>query len=147
MEDSVFFYFNCNPKAKHTTDCVIRAVCAAVEKPWMEVFRALTDYTVQSGYMFNDERNYGNYLRDCGWEKQPQPKDRNGKRIKVKTFLQTFTGTAVINAGKAHVSYVSDGFVWDIWNCENEIIGNYWIKASGQTACAPSDSACRSEKE
>ena len=128
MEDTSFMYFNCNPKAKHTTDCVIRAISTATNKQWTDVFKELSEYTAKYGYMFNDTKNYGKYLKDFGWEKQPQPKKMNGKKMTVKEFLHDFNGTAIIHVGRGHVSCVSDGFVWDIWNCENEIIGNYWIK-------------------
>ena len=74
MEDTSFMYFNCNPKAKHTTDCVIRAICTVTNKQWTDVFKELSEYTAKYGYMFNDAKNYGKYLKDFGWEKQPQPK-------------------------------------------------------------------------
>ena len=42
-------------------------------------------------------------------------------------FCKKFDGCAVCNCGKGHVTYVAENGVWDIWNCENEIVGIYWV--------------------
>ena len=59
--------------------------------------------------------------------KQKQPIYSNKKKMKVKDFVKQFNGRAIIHVGKTHVSYVDDGKLWDIWNCEDEIIGVYEI--------------------
>lgn len=124
---SVFCYYNCNPHHKHTDDCVVRAIAAGTGDSWDKVLKDLTDCMLKEGYMFNTPELYGKYLKDNGWVKQKQPVKSNGKKVRIKEFLKTFKGEAIIHAGAGHVSYVSEGKVWDIWNCEDEIIGNYWI--------------------
>ena len=65
-------------------------------------------------------------MKKVGWIKQKQPIYPNKKKMKVGDFVKQFKGRAVIHVGKTHVSYVEDGRLWDIWNCEDEIIGVYW---------------------
>ena len=44
----------------------------------------------------------------------------------VKDFVKQFKGRAIIHVGKSHVSYIDEGKLWDIWNCEEEVVGVYW---------------------
>lgn len=124
---SKFRYYNCNPHHKHTDDCVIRAISAATGDSWEKVLKDLTHYTIKYGYMINTPELYGKYLKDTGWVKQKQPVKSNGKKIHINEFLEQFTDGAIAHAGCGHVTYLMEGMVYDIWNCENEIIGNYWV--------------------
>lgn len=127
MQNSVFRYYNCNPKQKRTDDCVIRAISEATGESWEKTLRDLTEYMVETGDMLNTPELYGKYLSDKGWVEQQQPMCANHKKMKIKDFVKQFNGRAVIHVGDTHVSYVSDGKLWDIWNCENEVMGVYWI--------------------
>lgn len=126
LESTVFRYYNNNPHHKQTEDCVIRAIAAGTGKSWEEVTRELTEYMIETGYMINTPELYGKYLQNIGWIKQKQPSHPNKKKMRVKDFVKQFDGNAVINVGRNHVSYVADGRLWDIWNCEDEIVGVYW---------------------
>lgn len=123
---SVFRYYNCNPHHKRTDDCVVRAISAGTGDSWEKVLKDLIDYMLEDGAMFNTPELYGKYLKDHGWVKQKQPVKSNGKKVRIKEFLKTFKGEAIIHAGAGHVSYLAEGRVWDTWNCEDEIVGNYW---------------------
>lgn len=126
LQSTVFRYYNNNPHHKRTEDCVIRAIAAGTGESWEEVARKLTEYMIETGYMINTPELYGQYLKKIGWIQQKQPIHPNKTKMKVKDFVKQFQGRAVIHVGKAHVSYVDDGKLWDIWNCEDEIIGVYW---------------------
>jgi hypothetical protein len=128
LEVTTFRYYNCNPHHKHTDDCVIRAIATGTQKSWQEVLRDLTEYSINTGFIYNTPELYSQYLSDLGWVKQKQPKQTNGKMVRVKDFIKNFKGYAIIHAGKGHVSFVSDGKVYDIWNCEDEVVGSYWIQ-------------------
>lgn len=128
---TVFNYYNCNPHHKHTNDCVIRAISAGTGDSWEEVLEQLTEYMVKTGDMINTPELYGKYLADIGWIKQKQPIKPDGKKIRIKEFVQTFKGCAIVHAGRGHISYVAEGKLWDIWNCEDEVVGNYWTFDEG----------------
>lgn len=126
IKNSAFRYYNNNPHHKQTEDCVIRAIAAGTGSSWEETARNLTEYMIKTGDMINTPELYGKYLKSIGWVKQKQPVYPNKKKMRVKDFVKQFDGDAVIHVGNNHVSYVSGGKIWDIWNCENEIIGVYW---------------------
>jgi hypothetical protein len=126
LASTTFRYHNCNPKQKCTEDCVIRAISSATGDSWEYVARQLVEYMVQTGEVYNTPKLYGKYLKDVGWVKQKQPVNSDGSKMKIKDFLKTFKGQAIVHAGRGHVTYIAEGHLWDIWNCENEIIGNYW---------------------
>ena len=126
LESTVFRYYNNNPHHRQTEDCVIRAIAAGTGDSWEDVARKLTDLMIETGYMINTPELYSKYLKNIGWVKQKQPVHTDKKKMKVKDFIKQFEDKAIIHVGKAHVSYVEDGRLWDIWNCEDEMMGVYW---------------------
>lgn len=130
IETSVFCYYNNNPHFKRTEDCVIRAIAAGTGDSWEETLKNLTKHMLKTGYMLSTPELYGDYLQKIGWVQKKQPKYKNHKAMKIKDFTQTFDGHAIIHVGDYHVSYIADGKLWDIWNCEDEIIGEYWVPKS-----------------
>ena len=130
IETSVFRYYNNNPHFKRTEDCVIRAIAAGTGDSWEETLKNLTKHMLKTGYMLSTPELYGDYLQKIGWVQKKQPKYKNHKVMKIKDFARTFDGHAIIHVGDDHVSYIADGRLWDIWNCENEIIGEYWVPRS-----------------
>lgn len=125
--NKVFSYYNCNPHHKRTDDCVIRAIAAGTGDSWEKVLKDLTDYMIKYGYMLNTPDLYGKYLKDNGWVKQSQPVKANGSKIRIKEFLKKFKGCAIVHSGAGHITYVSEGKVYDIWDTSEQIVGNYWI--------------------
>lgn len=121
-------FVNANPKHKFTDDCVIRALCIAMDTPWEKVLRDLTEYSVKYGEIMFVANIYGRYLEDNGWIKHKQPVHEDGTKIKISEFLDNFKGIAVANAGKEHVTLLLAGYVWDLGDCSDRIIGNYWTK-------------------
>ena len=126
LKASPFRYYNNNPHHKRTEDCVIRAIAAGTGNTWEETLRHLTEYMIKTGDMINTPELYGEYLKSIGWVKQKQPIYPDKKKMRLGDFARHFQGKAVVNVGRTHVSYVTEGKIWDIWNCENEIVGAYW---------------------
>lgn len=129
-ETSIFRYYNNNPHSRRTEDCVIRAVAAGTGDSWEETLKNLTAHMIKTGYMLSTPELYGDYLKHIGWIKMEKPCCVNNKEIKIKNFVKKFKGHAIIHVGDDHVSYIADGKLWDIWNCEEEVIGEYWIPES-----------------
>jgi hypothetical protein len=123
---SIFRYYNNNPHSRRTEDCVIRAIAAGTDESWEVTLKKLTKHMIKTGYMLSTPELYGDYLETIGWEHKKQPLYKNNKPMKIKDFVKKFEGIAVIHVGDDHVSFVSDSKLWDIWNCEDEIIGEYW---------------------
>lgn len=127
VNTDVFRYYNCNPYHQRTDDCVIRAIAAGNGYSWERVLKDLTEYMLKDGHMLNTPELYSKYLEDNGWIKQKQPTTKDGKKVRFKEFVKTFKGCAIAHCGAGHVTYVSEGYVYDIWDPSDEVVGVYWI--------------------
>ena len=119
-------FFNINPDKNKIGDCVIRAVAKATGKEWEEVYKDLCAIGLEQHRMPNDKEVYTAYLTKMGWKKMPMP--RNGrKRMTIKQFSQEQKGVYIISIAR-HLTVIDNGTLYDIWNCENRCMGNYWEK-------------------
>lgn len=123
-----FHFYNANPKNRRTSDCVVRAIALATGKTWDEVLTGLTETALKHKQMVNDPACFGKYLESLGWIKQRQPRKPDGKKYTGKEFYKVTKATVVANIGGGHTVCFKDGKAWDIWNCTDGSIGNYWVK-------------------
>lgn len=142
-ETATFHYYNANPKNKLTGDCVIRALCVALNEPYEKVYGDLFEFSLKCGYMLNSVECYDKYLKSKGWIKHKQPRKEDNTKFTGAEFCKeigcdiAFLGKSVIaNIGGHHVVCIKEtpepfGFhkVWDTWNSTYGCIGNYWTKA------------------
>ena len=127
-DTKTFKFFNANPKGKYTGDCVVRAICTALDKPYEEVYRELLELCLETGYSIASRENYAKYLELQGWRKQKQPRKSNNKKYTGQEFCKCFKGTCVAHLGGNHVVCIKDGKVHDTWDSTDGCIGNYWTK-------------------
>lgn len=132
---STFRYYNANPKGKITGDCVVRAICTAMERPYNEVYRELFEFSIECGLMLNDTKCYEKYLESKGWYKQKQPRKYNGTKYTGKEFCKMakeftldYPERIIAHIGGHHIVAIVDGRVWDIWDSTDGCIGNYWTE-------------------
>ena len=59
---TTFRYYNANPRNKHTTDCVVRAICTALDQPYNKTIKELSELWIETGYQMSDVKCYGKYL-------------------------------------------------------------------------------------
>lgn len=140
-ETTTFHYHNANPKNKITADCVIRALCTAMNEPYETVYRELYELSLKCGYMLNEKHCYHTYLKSKGWIKHSQPRKADNTKYTGKEFCNElncdimFVGKSVIaNIGSHHIVCIKEDNlhglhkVHDIWDCTDGCIGNYWVK-------------------
>ena len=122
-----FVYYNRNPrKLKHACDCVTRAISAATALSWEDTMRSLVEHSIEIKYAFNAKEAYSSWLEENGWTKHKQPRKPNGRKYRLHEFLnETTTGMFLVNT-RGHLTFVEDGYVYDTFNCLNEVVGNYW---------------------
>lgn len=130
-----FTYYNANPKRRNTGDCVIRALCVALEKPYEEVVIDLAKLQAKDCYDTGDPKLYGKYLSQQGWIKMAQPRhDDNTKYTGIEwcSFLQFWKKKnykrMVAHIGSGHIVAIIDGKIIDTWNSSNGCVGNFWVK-------------------
>lgn len=124
-----FIRYNANPKGKKTGDCVIRAICTALNKTWEDTYREMLEVAIKYGYAVSTKDNYTKYLKQLGYEKQKMPKRCTGKRYKIEEFIDELCDknkTYIIDMAN-HVTVVSKNVLYDIWDCSNKSVCNYWI--------------------
>lgn len=121
-----FRYYNCNPHHVRTDDCVIRAIAAATGDTWEKTLKGLTAYMLKDGYMIGTPECYGKYLKDKGFEKHNAPHKTRNKTMTVAEFALQFNGQAIMNADSDHITYLSEGKIYDIWDCGDCEAGEYW---------------------
>ena len=125
---STFTYYNANPKGKKTDDCVIRAICTALNEDYEKTARGLLEIALKTGYYTTDGKCFGKYLESKGWKKQKQPRKMDNTKYKGKEFVKYIKGTCLANIGGHHIVCIKDGKVLDIWDSTEGCIGNYWTK-------------------
>lgn len=123
----MFKMHNANPKGRKTSDCVIRAICFAIDKSWEEVLTGLYELAMEYKAVPNSSHIFPKYLESSGFTKcKVQIKDHH--RPTVKSFTEEHpTGTYILSIAN-HVVCVKDGYYWDTWDCGNKSVYTYWVK-------------------
>ena len=124
--EPTYVYYNANPKGKRTDDCVIRAIAEAEGRTWEDVLRQLVEYSIRTGYMVTAVENYSLYFEEHGWKKMKQPVKRNRQKYRAYEFAKIYDGRCIAHVGTGHMSYLCDHSWYDIWNCTDGVVGNYW---------------------
>ena len=133
---STFRFYNANPKNRIGGDCVIRAICTALNQSWEQTVREMTELGIKEGRVLNDQSLFPKYLEKKGWKKMPQPRKDDGTKYTGKEFCREVTqypfnypDRIIANIGGHHTVAIIDGRVWDIWDSTDGCIGNYWVEA------------------
>lgn len=123
-----FTYYNANPKNRHTTDCVIRAICTVLGQSYETTLQGLVKMQLESGYDLSDVKCFGKYLESKGFIKNKQPRKPDNTKYTGKEFVKMFDSVCVANIGGNHTVCIKDGKVMDIWDSTEGCIGNYWTR-------------------
>lgn len=138
-----FKYYNANPKNNVTCDCVIRAICTAMNKPYDDVLTELFEYSKRQSLMMDDKKLYANYLKDKGWVKLKQLRKWDNKKYTGKELcdelhegleIHTVEGydinentNIICHIGAHHLTCIINGYVNDTWNSSFGCVGTLWI--------------------
>ena len=123
-----FEFYNANPKGKITCDCVVRAVCTALDEPYNYILMEMIELSIKSGYEYTDTKAINKYMEYKGWKKMKQPRKTDNTKYSGEEFCKIFKGTCVANIGGHHTVCIKNGKVYDIWDSTDGSIGNYWVK-------------------
>lgn len=138
-ETATYHFYNANPKGRKTTDCVVRAICTALQQDYNKTVMELAELQCTTGYDSCDSKLYDKYLQNKGWVKQKQPRKDNNTKYTGDEFCRKiskdvgFIGVNIIaHIGGNHIVCIKDingAFkVHDTWDSTDRCIGNYWIK-------------------
>lgn len=121
----MWVYANPNPEKKNVPDCVIRAICIALNKPWEEVFDELSAVARAHHSITSHDEIWGRYLFQLGFVPFILPQ-ACPECITIRNFSKVFTkGTYIIGTGY-HAVAVIDGDYYDTWDSGNEVPTYFW---------------------
>ena len=117
---------NPNPAGKQVPDCVIRAICIALNKPWLEVSDELYyGYARQEYSVTCDDHIWGHYLYDHGFVPFLLP-EACPECVTVREFTRMYPyGIYIIGTG-SHAIAVIDGDYYDSWDSGNTVPSFFW---------------------
>ena len=143
-ETSTFIYYNANPKNRITGDCWLRAICTALDKDYNQVLQEMVQIQLNTGYEMSSDKAVDIYLTSKGWVKFRQPRKDDNTKYTVGEFCTYLSANCVAdtnivcNVSGHHMvaikpSHHGDGInnrfkAYDIWDCTDRCIGNYWTK-------------------
>ena len=123
----MFKNFNPNPNGAYVGDCVVRAICKALDYDW---HRTYLDVCIQ-GYMMCDMPSsnhvWGAYLQKKGFTRSVIP-NNCPDCYTVQDFCKENAEGIYILATGSHVVAVVDGDYYDTWDSGNEVPIYYWKK-------------------
>ena len=116
---------NPNPKHKEVSDCVIRALCIALNRSWYQIYDDLSMLGREECNWGNSDSVWGKYLYLNGFEPFLLP-HTCPKCITVREFTYEYPkGIYIIGTG-SHAVAVMDGDYYDSWDSGDEIPSFFW---------------------
>lgn len=141
-ETSAFTFYNANPKNRMGSDCVIRAICTALDQSWEQTLRELTEVGIKHGYTATSKETYKKYLAEKGFGMHKQPRKWDNTKytgyewchwLCSKEDDPRYSGCKAIIAhiGGHHIVCIKPIHgvfkVHDTWDSTDGCIGNYWV--------------------
>ena len=112
--------FNPNPINKRVGDCVIRAICKTLGKPWDTVYLDLAEKGFALCDMPSSNAVWNAYLKDNGYMRYPIP-NTCPDCYTVKDFCEDHPNGEYILATGSHVVAVNSGNYFDTWDSGDEV--------------------------
>ena len=116
---------NPNPKHKEVADCVVRAICIALNKQWIDVYDDLCDLGRLEYNMQNADAVWSKYLYFQGFRPFLLPATCP-ECTTISRFCTMYPkGTYIIGTGN-HAVAIINGDYYDSWDSGNEIPSFFW---------------------
>ena len=113
------------PSKKKRGDCVVRAISIGLNLPYEVVFKSLCDLAKETGFFPTHEETWGLYLKNNGWVKH-KPQRSNGHLKRLEQFSSR--GITAIVKTRLHLVCVSEGKIFDTYDCKFSCANSYWTK-------------------
>ena len=121
----MWIHCNPNPDNKEVPDCVIRAICIAQDRDWLDVYDDLCRLGRREYNMPSADAVWGRYLYEQGFEPFLLPASCP-RCTTVRLFTKMYPiGTYIIGTG-THAIAVIDGDYYDSWDSGEQIPSFFW---------------------
>ena len=122
-------YYNPNPLKKEVGDCVVRAICAAEDAIWDNVYRELCDIGFELKALPDDNEVYREYLNRHGYVRTPISNKKGSKRPTVNQMATRSKKEGCFICEVAnHLVTVKDGYILDIYDSGESCLYGYLSK-------------------
>ena len=124
-----FIKYNANPKGRKTGDCVIRAICTALQMSWEETYIEMLRVALETGEAISCKENYTEFLARRGYKIQKMPRRSDNTKYTVREFVDELAKPNkiyILNLAN-HVTVIENNKLYDIWDCSRKSVGNYWV--------------------
>lgn len=120
-----YVQFNPNPYNQRVGDCVVRALCKALDKEWEDAYISLCAEGLTYFDMPSSNYVWAMYLRKHGYEQKAIPSFCPACTT-VRRFAAEHRRGKYVLACQSHVVTVEDGDYYDTWDSGNEIVLYYF---------------------
>ena len=121
----MFVELNLNPQHKRKGDCSVRALAAAEDRSWYEIYDELYHIGREMGDMENSNDVIGQFLKERGYIRCSIP-NTCPACYTVRDFANDHPeGIYVLGTG-SHVVAVINGDYYDSWDSGDEVPVYYW---------------------
>lgn len=111
----MFAQYNPNPRGINTGDCVIRAICKALDMPWEKVYVELTIKGLQEAMWGDTNAVWEKFLKERGFVQHVLPNTCPDCYTIADFANEHKVGTFIVATG-THVVAVKDGKYFDTWD-------------------------------
>lgn len=116
----MYINFNPNPKLKRVGDCVVRAICKAINQSWEDTYIQVCLQGLKMSDMPTSNSVWGAYLKSKGYLQVTIP-NTCPDCYSIRDFCEDNPkGTFVVGTG-THVVAIVDGDYYDAWDSGDEI--------------------------
>ena len=130
MKDTkTYHYYNANPKGYFTGDCRYRAYALASGVKWEVAVVTVALWSAKTGKVDWNGETMNEVLQEFGyWLKHKEPRHEDGTKYTVGELAVSLKNekNPIVVSVNGHVTCIKNGKVWDIWNCSDEYVRNYW---------------------
>ena len=123
-----FIRYNANPKDWKTGDCVVRALAAATQKTWEEVYEELCEIGKKKCRMPNEDQVINAFLKQNGFFPVKQEKDEFGNWLDIEQLIDTYPEDILVIRTRRHLTTALQGTLVDTWNCSGQKAGRFYVK-------------------
>lgn len=119
----MYIYYNPNPVTSGAGDCVVRALCKALDMDWLTVYAQLCVEGAHMGEWGNANAVWHKYLISHGYTQSTLCKSYT-----VAQFAEEYPRGTYILATGTHVVTVSDGNIYDAFDSSQSVPIYYYYK-------------------
>lgn len=124
----MFKFYQPNKKQSMTGDCVVRALCKATGREWLDVFDELIIYSKDMQVMPSSKLCYEKFLRIHNFTYTGISNKKGTKRPTVDSFSKEHKQGIFVLIVANHLVTSFDGNYYDTWDSGHKSLYGYWTK-------------------